>query len=110
LELTANELPSKTRKINYAPIALPHPWQRHFYWRQLGRIPSPHHRRCFYSVDESVRDPGRSQEFARRRRLKPEAALPKSFTNADLLATVRIVLGADNGNEGRKETMLPEFL
>jgi CheY-like chemotaxis protein len=49
-------------------------------------------------------------EFARKPWLKPDAALQRPFSNDELLATVRKVLHTDNGNDGRRETLLPKYL
>jgi CheY-like chemotaxis protein len=51
-----------------------------------------------------------TDEFARKPWLKPDATLQKPFTNGDLLAMVRNVLGPDDGNEGGKEALLPKPL
>jgi len=47
-------------------------------------------------------------EFARKPWLKPDATLQRPFSNDDLLETVKSVLHRDNGNDGRKETLLPK--
>jgi len=51
-----------------------------------------------------------TDEFVRRPWLQPEATLQKPFTNADLLATVRNVLGPDNGNNNGNSTLHPKDL
>jgi CheY-like chemotaxis protein len=48
-------------------------------------------------------------EFARRPWLKPDATLQRPFTNDDLLAMVKNVLGTDDGNEGHTEHPLPKY-
>jgi DNA-binding response OmpR family regulator len=45
-------------------------------------------------------------EFARKPWLKPDAMLPRPFPNDDLLAAVKKVLRADDGNDGHKKTPL----
>lgn len=50
-----------------------------------------------------------TDEFARKPWLKPEAALQKPFTNRDLLAAIRNVLGPDDGDADREEIRLPKF-
>jgi len=49
-------------------------------------------------------------EFARNPWLKPDAILERPFTNDDLLETVKKVLSASDGYDGRKETLLPKYL
>jgi len=49
-------------------------------------------------------------EFARKPWLKPDATLQRPFSNDDLLATVKKILHAGDGNDGRKETLLPLYL
>jgi DNA-binding response OmpR family regulator len=47
-------------------------------------------------------------EFAHKPWLTPDAMLQRPFSNDDLLATVKKVLHADDGNDDRKETLLPK--
>jgi CheY-like chemotaxis protein len=49
-------------------------------------------------------------EFARKPWLKPDAALQRPFSNDELLATVKKVLHTDDGDDGRRETLLPKYL
>src|SRR5664279_651698 len=49
-------------------------------------------------------------EFARKPWLTPDAMLQRPFSNDDLLATVKKVLHTDDGNDDRKETLLPKYL
>ena len=49
-------------------------------------------------------------EFARKPWLKPDAALQRPFSNDELLATVKKVLHTDEGDDGRRETLLPKYL
>jgi DNA-binding response OmpR family regulator len=51
-----------------------------------------------------------THEFVRRPWLKPDAALERPFSNDALLMAVKNVLGADDGNDGRRETLLPKYL
>ena len=48
-------------------------------------------------------------EFARKPWLKPVATLQKPYTNSDLLEAIKSVLGSDEGNEDRDETLLPKI-
>jgi CheY-like chemotaxis protein len=50
-----------------------------------------------------------TDEFARNPGLKPEATLQKPFTNRDLLAAIKSILGPDDGKEDRQATLLPKF-
>ncbi len=50
-----------------------------------------------------------TDEFARKPWLKPEATLQKPFTNRELLDAIKNVLGTDDGNKERKETLFPKF-
>lgn len=49
-------------------------------------------------------------EFARKPWLKPDAALQRPFSNEDLLEAVKKVLHTDDGDDGRRETLLPKYL
>ena len=49
-------------------------------------------------------------EFERKPWLKPDALLERPFSNDELLATVRKILLAEDGDEGRPETLLPKYL
>jgi CheY-like chemotaxis protein len=49
-------------------------------------------------------------EFARKPWLKPDAALQRPFSNDELLATVKKVLHTDEGDDGRRESLLPKYL
>jgi DNA-binding response OmpR family regulator len=49
-----------------------------------------------------------TDEFVRRPWLKPDATLQRPFTNADLLAVVRNVLGTHDGNGGHTKILLPK--
>jgi DNA-binding response OmpR family regulator len=49
-------------------------------------------------------------EFVRKPWLKPDAMLLRPFPNDDLLAAVKKVLHTEDGNDGRKEALLPEQL
>jgi CheY-like chemotaxis protein len=49
-------------------------------------------------------------EFERRPWLKPDIALQRPFTNDALLAAVKKILGADDGNNSSKESLLPKYL
>jgi CheY-like chemotaxis protein len=51
-----------------------------------------------------------THEFARKPWLKPDATLPRPFSNDDLLEAVKKVLHTDDGSDGRKETLLPIYL
>ena len=49
-------------------------------------------------------------EFSRKPWLKPDAALQRPFSNDELLAAVKKVLGPDDGGNSRRETLLPKYL
>jgi CheY-like chemotaxis protein len=49
-------------------------------------------------------------EFSRKPWLKPDAALQRPFSNDELLASVKKVLGTDDGSDRRRETLLPKYL
>lgn len=49
-------------------------------------------------------------EIARQPWLTPDATLQQPFSVEELLATVRKVLGSDDGNDGYRETLLPKYL
>ena len=51
-----------------------------------------------------------ANEFARRPWLKPDLILERPFTNDDLLAAVKEILGPDDGRDDEKETLLPKYL
>jgi len=48
-------------------------------------------------------------EFSRKPWLRPDAMLQRPFSDDDLLTTVKNVLRTDEGNDGRKETLLPVY-
>jgi hypothetical protein len=49
-------------------------------------------------------------EFARKPWLKPEAMLERPFSDEDLLASVKNLLGTDEGNAGLQTNLLPKYL
>jgi DNA-binding response OmpR family regulator len=51
-----------------------------------------------------------SHEFERKPWLRPDATLQKPFSNDELLATVRNVLRADDGNKAHMKMLLPLYL
>jgi DNA-binding response OmpR family regulator len=50
------------------------------------------------------------EEFARKPWLKPEAMLERPFSNEDLLASVKNLLGTDPGNAGFQKNLVPKYL
>jgi DNA-binding response OmpR family regulator len=51
-----------------------------------------------------------THEFTRKPWLKPNAMLQRPFSSDNLLATVKNVLRADNGDDSRQEKLLPMYL
>jgi DNA-binding response OmpR family regulator len=51
-----------------------------------------------------------TQEFERRPWLKPDLTLQRPFSNDDLLASVKKILGTDDGKDDLKESLLPKYL
>jgi DNA-binding response OmpR family regulator len=51
-----------------------------------------------------------THEFERRPWLKPDLTLQRPFSNDDLLAAVKKILGTDDGNDDLKESLLPKYL
>jgi DNA-binding response OmpR family regulator len=51
-----------------------------------------------------------THEFVHRPWLKPDAMLQRPFSNEDLLAAVKKVLGSGDGNDEGQETLLPKYL
>ncbi len=51
-----------------------------------------------------------TQEFARKPWLKPDVALQKPFTDGDLLAAVKSILGPDDDRDDQNESLLPKYL
>ena len=50
------------------------------------------------------------REFARRPWLKPDAMLERPFSTDELLATVKKILGTDDGRDDEPESLLPKYL
>ncbi|MEJ0091315.1 MAG: response regulator [Limisphaerales bacterium] len=51
-----------------------------------------------------------THEFERRPWLKPDLMLQRPFSNDDLLAAIKKVLGPDDGRDDLKESLLPKYL
>jgi DNA-binding response OmpR family regulator len=51
-----------------------------------------------------------TNEFERRPWLKPDLTLQRPFSNDDLLASVKKILGTDDGEDDLQESLLPKYL
>jgi DNA-binding response OmpR family regulator len=51
-----------------------------------------------------------TREFIRKPWLKPDVSLQKPFTDDDLVAAVKSLLGPDDGRDDQKESLIPKYL